>query len=138
MSDNYTKVFTVDDGTDIFIYSQDNQAWMSIFGELSLQDDDSTPAWSEGEPVKGSFSDEDFFINRAYFMAASEAHSLMDAENFIYPHYNPDDIEDDDERETIDSVAQLYADDLSEVADMDYNKAVSLIKTHLEGVIPKQ
>lgn len=110
----------------------------SIYGELSVQDVDGVPTWPEDDALKGSFSGENFFLHRSYYMAASELHSLMDAENFIYPHDNPDDIEDDDERETIHSVSQLYADNLSQVAGMDYDKAVSLIQTHLEGIIPKQ
>ena len=131
--DNYKKVFIICDASDAFVYS-DNCQWASIDGELCIDNKDGFPVWPEGEPANGDFTDEDFLLKRTLMIAASNAYSLIEDNKFRLPN---DFSFIDDERESILSLSQVYASDLSEITDIDYDKAVSLITTHLEGVIPE-
>jgi len=123
------KLFITSDGFVLY-FSQDNQEWSDLVCDLTFDDKNNHPIDSTGAKLDGEFTDKDYYISRAKYMAASQASSLGE-------QLKPADLELDDEDENINTLANLYASDACEESVLDFNVAHDAIFSHLELLYPE-
>jgi hypothetical protein len=131
--DNYRKVFFLADGSEVFIYS-DNSEWQALDGDLAISDVDGYPVWGDDNVVaNGTFKADDFEIYQHKMRAALEAFTLMDNDELALID---DDAEEQEQKQSINSLSLTYGGALSEEIGLDLTTAIAVILEHLKEVIP--